>query len=126
EAVVFAMLASYILSRTIVPTMAKYLLRHQEIREAEGRSKNPLIRMQQRFEVGFERFRESYHKLLASCLYHRRAFMAVFFAACLGSVAILFPWLGQDFFPIVVSGSFNFLFRVPPALRFEDTTFLCD
>ena len=126
EAVVFAMLASYILSRTIVPTMAKYLLRHQEIREAEGRSKNPLIRMQQRFEVGFERFRESYHKLLASCLHHRRAFLAVFFAACLGSVAILIPWLGQDFFPNVDSGSFKLHLRGPTGMRIEDTAFLCD
>src|SRR5207237_6907656 len=83
-------------------------------------------RMQQRFEVGFERFRESYHKLLASCLHHRRAFLAVFFAACVGSLAILIPWLGQDFFPSVDAGSFKLHLRGPTGMRIEDTAFLCD
>src|ERR1700757_2767835 len=100
EAVVFAMLASYVLSRTIVPTMAKYLLRNQKIgHEASGVSRNPFVRLQRRFEAGFEKFRENYHRLLEACLHHRRAFLAVFFAACLGSLALLIPWLGQDFFP---------------------------
>ncbi len=76
EAVVFAMLASYLLSRTLVPTMAKYLLRGHE---PEGehppdRSRNPLVRMQVRFEEGFERFRERYHGWLERCLQHRAHF----------------------------------------------------
>src|ERR1700740_1397943 len=105
EAVVFAMLASYVLSRTIVPTMAKYLLRNQKIGdEAAGVSRNPFVRLQRRFEAGFEKFRESYHRLLEACLHHRRAFLAVFFAACLGSLALLIPWLGPGFFPHVDSG----------------------
>jgi len=78
EAVVFAMLASYFLSRTIVPTMAKYLLRNQKTSEQPGRSRNPLVRMQQRFETGFDNFRESYHKLLGLVLHHRGAFLAAF------------------------------------------------
>src|ERR1700758_2877543 len=127
EAVVFAMLASYLLSRTIVPTMAKYLLRHEKAGEgAVGISRNPLVRLQQRFEAGFERFRESYHRKLEFCLHHRRAFLVIFFAACLGSLAILIPWLGQDFFPNVDAGSFKLHLRGPTGMRIEDTAFLCD
>jgi multidrug efflux pump subunit AcrB len=126
EAVVFAMLASYLLSRTIVPTMAKYLLRNQKVGEAHAPSRNPLVRMQQRFEAAFERFREGYHRLLEACLHHRRAFLIIFFAACLGSLAILFPWLGQDFFPSVDAGSFKLHVRGPTGMRIEDTAFLCD
>ena len=127
EAVVFAMLASYFLSRTIVPTMAKYLLRHQKPgKEAVGTSRNPLVRLQQRFEAAFERFRERYHRLLEGCLHHRKAFLTCFFVACLGSLAILVPWLGQDFFPAVDAGSFDLHLRAPTGMRIEDTAFLCD
>jgi multidrug efflux pump subunit AcrB len=126
EAVVFAMLASYILSRTIVPTMAKYLLRHEKPAREGERSRNLLVRLQQRFEASFEKFRESYHGLLALVLHHRKAFLLSFFAACLGSLAILVPWLGQDFFPSVDAGSFKLHLRGPTGLRIEDTAFLCD
>ena len=127
EAVVFAMLASYILSRTIVPTMAKYLLRHQRVGEhAAQPSRNPLVRLQRRFEAGFEKFRGSYRRLLERALHHRRAFLAAFFAACLGSLAILIPWLGRDFFPSVDAGSFKLHMRGPTGMRIEDTAFLCD
>jgi multidrug efflux pump subunit AcrB len=127
EAVVFAMLASYILSRTIVPTMAKYLLRHQRVGgHAAQPSRNPLVRLQQRFEAGFENFRGSYRRLLEGALHHRRAFLAAFFAACLGSLAILIPWLGRDFFPSVDAGSFKLHMRGPTGMRIEDTAFLCD
>jgi multidrug efflux pump subunit AcrB len=125
EAVVFAMLASYFLSRTIVPTMAKYLLRNQKVGE-QPESRNPLVRLQKGFEAGFERFRERYHHLLDLCLHHRTAFLAVFFAACLGSLAIIVPWLGQDFFPSVDAGSFKLHLRGPTGMRIEDTAFLCD
>ncbi|MGC1437048.1 MAG: efflux RND transporter permease subunit, partial [Terriglobales bacterium] len=111
EAVIFAMLASYFLSRTIVPTMAKYLLRNQKVGEEASKSRNPLVRLQKGFEAGFERFRERYHGLLELCLHHRRAFLVAFFAACLGSLAILIPWLGQDFFPSVDAGSFKLHLR---------------
>src|ERR1700739_1615733 len=127
EAVVFAMLASYLLSRTIVPTMAKYLLRHQLIGpHAVEVSRNVFVRLQRRFEAGFEKFRERYHRLLEVCLHHRRAFLAVFFAACLGSLGLLIPWLGQDFFPNVDAGSFKLHLRGPTGMRIEDTAFLCD
>jgi len=126
EAVVFAMLASYFLSRTIVPTMAKYLLRNQKTGEQAGRSRNPLVRMQHRFEKGFDNFRDSYHSLLGRVLHHRRAFLLVFFAACLGSLAVLVPWLGQDFFPTVDAGSFKLHLRAPTGMRIENTAFLCD
>jgi multidrug efflux pump subunit AcrB len=126
EAVVFAMLASYFLSRTIVPTMAKYLLRSQKFGEHTGTSRNPLVRMQQRFEAGFEGFRQGYRGALDRCLHHRKAFLIAFFAACLGSLALLVPWLGQDFFPTVDAGSFKLHLRGPTGMRIEDTAFLCD
>ena len=126
EAVVFAMLASYFLSRTIVPTMAKYLLRHQKIGQHGQTSRNPLVRMQQRFEAGFEAFRRSYRGVLDGCLHHRKVFLVAFFAACLGSLAVIIPWLGQDFFPTVDAGSFKLHLRGPTGMRIEDTAFLCD
>ncbi len=126
EAVVFAMLASYILSRTIVPTMAKYLLRHHRESHEAASSRNPFVRFQQSFESGFEKLRAAYHSLLETVLRHRRLFLAGFFAACLGSLAVLIPWLGQDFFPAVDAGSFKLHVRGPTGMRIEDTAFLCD
>jgi multidrug efflux pump subunit AcrB len=126
EAVVFAMLASYFLSRTIVPTMAKYLLPGQKAGDHAAPSRNFLVRWQQRFEIGFDNFRDHYHRLLERTLQHRRAFLLIFFAACLGSVAILVPWLGRDFFPTVDAGSFKLHMRGPTGMRIEDTAFLCD
>ncbi len=108
EAVVFAMLASYLLSRTIVPTMAKYLLRGEKREAGNAASRNPLVRLQKRFEEAFERFRRQLSQPAGeSALHHRRAFLIAFFACCLGSLAILIPWLGQDFFPSVDSGTFQ-------------------
>src|ERR1700719_4612667 len=126
EAVVFAMLASYFLFRTIVPTMAKYLLRNDRSHEKSRTSRNVLVRAQQRFEAAFDRMRESYRNLLERCLHQRRAFLIAFFAACLGSLAIIVPWLGQDFFPSVDAGSFKLHLRGPTGMRIEDTAFLCD
>jgi multidrug efflux pump subunit AcrB len=126
EAVVFAMLASYILSRTIVPTMAKYLLQNDKSHENSGARRNPLIGLQQRFEAGFERLRQGYRGVLERCLRRPTAFLLAFFAACLGSLAILIPWLGQDFFPSVDAGSFTLHLRAPTGMRIENTAFLCD
>ena len=126
KAVVFAMLASYVLSRTIVPTMAKYLLRHQKAVDGNAPSRNPLARFQRWFEAGFERFRATYRTLLALALNHRRAFLVTFFAACLASLAIIVPFLGQNFFPSVDAGSFTLHLRARTGLRIEDTAFLCD
>jgi len=128
EGVVFAMLASYFLSRTIVPTMAKYLLPGQKTESGEVRaaSRNPLVRYQQRFEEAFDRFREGYHSLLGKALHHRRLFLTVFFAATLGSLAAVIPWLGEDFFPSVDAGSFLLHLRAPTGMRIEQTAHLCD
>jgi multidrug efflux pump subunit AcrB len=127
EAVVFAMLASYFLSRTIVPTMAKYLLRAEKHHEAkDAPSRNPLVRFQKRFEEAFENFRRSYRGALEFCLHHRVVFLVTFFAASLGSLAILIPWLGRDFFPNVDSGVFKLHMRAPTGMRIEETANLCD
>src|SRR4030088_3424854 len=126
EAVVFAMLASYFLSRTIVPTMAKYLLRGEKTEAERAASRNPLVALQKRFEEAFEKFRHSYRSLLEMCLHHRPVFLIAFFAACLGSLVILIPWLGQDFFPSVDSGTFKLHMRAPTGMRIEETANLCD
>jgi multidrug efflux pump subunit AcrB len=126
EAVVFAMLASYLLSRTIVPTMAKYLLRADKTEKDGSVSGNPFVRLQKRFEAAFERFRGHYRGLLESCLHHRGVFLIAFFAMCLGSLAILIPWLGRDFFPNVDSGTFKLHLRAPTGMRIEQTANLCD
>jgi multidrug efflux pump subunit AcrB len=124
EAVIFAMLASYLLSRTVVPMMAKYLLRYDIPNTAESR--NPFVRMQVRFEEAFERLRERYHGVLERCLHHRRIFLIAFFSACVGSLLLIVPWLGRDFFPTIDSGSFNLHMRAPTGLRIEETARLCD
>jgi multidrug efflux pump subunit AcrB len=126
EAVVFAMLASYLLSRTIVPTMAKYLLRGETGEDKKSHVSNPLVRLQKRFEEAFEKFRRSYRLMLEFCLQHRRIFLIAFFASCLGSLAILLPWLGRDFFPSVDSGTFKLHLRAPTGMRIEETANLCD
>ena len=126
EAVVFAMLASYFLSRTIVPTMAKYLLRGEKREAGNTANRNPLVRLQKRFEEGFEKFRQGYRSLLEISLHHRRAFLITFFTFCLGSLAILVPWLGRDFFPSVDSGTFKLHLRAPTGMRIEETANLCD
>src|ERR1700683_2814305 len=95
EAVVFAMLASYILSRTLVPTLAMYLLKAKE--QSNGKP-GFLTRFQRGFEKGFERFRNSYRSVLMRCLESRRIFIPAFLAICLCSF-FLVPWLGPDFFP---------------------------
>ena len=124
EAVIFAMLASYLLSRTVVPMMAKYLLGHDTPNTAQSR--NPFVRMQVRFEETFEHLRAHYHGLLERCLHHRRVFLIAFFSACVASLILIVPWLGRDFFPTIDSGSFNLHMRAPTGLRIEETARLCD
>jgi multidrug efflux pump subunit AcrB len=128
EAVVFAMLASYFLSRTLVPTMAKYLLRAHSPADdaARAASRNPLVRFQQGFERRFERLRGAYQAVLAACIAHRAAFLLGFLAFCVVSMAVLFPWLGQDFFPKVDSGQFKLHLRARTGTRIEETAKLCN
>src|ERR1700733_5206490 len=127
EAVIFAMLASYFLSRTVVPTMAKYLLQaHDEhAEELKKKSHNPLVHLQLAFEHSFEKLRNGYHNLLKKTVAHPVIFTICFFAACLASFA-LFPWLGQDFFPSVDSGQFKLHVRAQTGTRIEETARLCD
>jgi multidrug efflux pump subunit AcrB len=128
ESVVFAMLASYLLSRTIVPTMALYLLKEIDEADVEKKhsSRNPLVRFQLGFERGFEKVRSGYQSVLELCLEHAGVFMAIFFAFTLLSAAGLYPFLGQDFFPSVDSGQFKLHMRARTGLRIEETARLCD
>jgi CzcA family heavy metal efflux pump len=128
EAVVFAMLASYLLSRTLVPTMARFLLVEQteeERREKTKSSKNIFVRMQEKFETGFEAFRERYHGLLESAINHRQLFVIVFLAFCIFSFGLL-PLVGRDFFPSVDSGEFKLHMRAATGTRIEQTADIAD
>ncbi|HEY3990907.1 MAG TPA: efflux RND transporter permease subunit, partial [Acidobacteriaceae bacterium] len=128
EAVVFAMLASYFLSRTVVPTMAKFLLVEHDA-EADRRkreSRNPFIRFQLAFERRFEQLRHFYHGLLALAVKHSAVFLILFLLFCVGSFALLYPWLGQDFFPSVDAGQFKLHVRARTGTRIEETARLCD
>src|SRR5437588_1261299 len=124
EAVVFAMLPSYLLSRTLVPTVAKYFLKAHEEGTSHG-SKNPLVCFQAWFEHVFESIRNAYRGLLEIVMSHRRIFVVGFLGACLLSFGLV-PWLGQDFFPSVDSGAFTLHMRAPTGTRIEDTAALCD
>jgi CzcA family heavy metal efflux pump len=128
EAVVFAMLASYLLSRTLVPTMAKYLLQeHDDAQTARKRvSHNPFIRFQFAFELGFAAFRNQYLRLLTLCVDHARVFLILFLAFTIASVGLLLPWLGQDFFPSVDAGQFKIHVRARTGTRIEEVAALCD
>jgi multidrug efflux pump subunit AcrB len=123
EAIIFAMLASYILSRTLVPTMAMYLLK--EANHNAAPSRNPLVRMQKAFDHGFERVRNTYLALLKTFIRTRIIFIPAFLLLCVCTVAIL-PWLGRDFFPSVDSGQFILHFRAKTGTRIEDTAMLAD
>src|SRR5208282_5052305 len=130
EAVSFAMLASYLLSRTLVPTMARYLLRGHE-HDADASSlaaqarRHLLARLQLRFEQAFERWRGNYKRGLRVCLRHR-AWLAVGVLGAAAASFLLIPWLGQDFFPAVDSGQFTLHLRAPTGTRIEETARLCD
>ena len=128
EAVVFAMLASYFLSRTVVPTMAKFLLveHDAEVERKKHESRNPFIRFQLAFEHRFEQLRRFYHGLLALAVARSYTFLILFFLFCVGSFALLYPWLGQDFFPSVDAGQFKLHVRARTGTRIEETARLCD
>jgi CzcA family heavy metal efflux pump len=123
EAVVFAMLASYVLSRTLVPTMAMYLLRAKP--HGGSRSRNPLARFQRGFERRFEQVRGAYHDALIVLVRRRALFIPIFLAGCVCAFGLL-PWLGQDFFPNTDSGQFILHMRAKTGTRIEDTARLAD
>jgi multidrug efflux pump subunit AcrB len=128
QAVVFALLGSFILSRTLVPTMANYLMRgHHTLESHIGhghvpppRTRNPLLRFQQGFEARFERFRTRYRALLTMALGRPKTFMATFLACVVLSFALV-PFLGSNFFPSVDSGQILMHVRAQPGTRIEET-----
>ncbi|OIR19562.1 multidrug resistance protein MdtC [mine drainage metagenome] len=127
EAVIFAMIASFILSRTLVPTLAKYLLR-PHVPHHEGEHvvpKNPLVRFQHGFENVFTRVRETYRQLLLLAMAHRRKFITGFLGFVLASFMLL-PWLGRNFFPVVDAGQIKLHIRAQTGTRLEETARLCD
>jgi CzcA family heavy metal efflux pump len=123
EAVSFAMLASYLLSRTLIPTLVMYIMRGHEHR-AEA-PKSFFGRFQRGFERKFEDFRRGYEGLLETTLGHRGLFVACFLTFCILSLGLFF-FLGQDFFPQVDAGLLRLHVRARPGLRVEETAKLCD
>src|SRR5256884_2725516 len=123
EAVVFAMLASYLLSRTLVPTIARYLLSPPV--EGAAPPRNLLARGQQAFERGFEGVRLAYRGLLTRLIDRRTVFIPVFLAACLAAF-LLIPRLGENFFPDTDSGQFTLHLRAQTGTRIEETARLTD
>ena len=124
EAVMFAMIASFILSRTLVPTMAKYMLHphvdeHGQHVEAPP-TRNPLVRFQRGFEASFEKVRSGYHGLLAMAMEHRRIFVIGFLAFVVCSFALV-PMLGRNFFPDVDAGQILMHVRAPVGTRLEQS-----
>jgi multidrug efflux pump subunit AcrB len=123
EAVVFAMLASYFLSRTLIPTLVMYIMRGHEHKSAEP--KTVFGRFQRGFERGFEKFRNGYFQLLETTLEHSKLFVVCFIAFCTASMGLVF-FLGQDFFPDVDAGQMRLHVRARAGLRVEETARLCD
>jgi multidrug efflux pump subunit AcrB len=123
EAVVFAMIWSFILSRTLVPTMAMYLLQ-PHVHHAEGyeppRSRNPLVRFQRGFEAAFERFRGGYRDILSLAMQRRPVFVAGFLSFVAVSF-LLVPYLGQNFFPSVDAGQILMHVRTQVGTRVEES-----
>jgi multidrug efflux pump subunit AcrB len=123
EAVIFAMIASYILSRTLVPTLAMYLLK---AKHHDGqKSRSPIARFQRGFERLFEKVRLGYSSLLIGLVSARRLFVPGFLVVCLCAFALI-PFLGQDFFPETDSGQFILHVRAKTGTRIEDTARLAD
>jgi multidrug efflux pump subunit AcrB len=122
EAVMFAMMWSFILSRTLVPTMANYLLKPHTHHEGEGLppTRNPLVKFQRGFETRFERLRRGYRDLLSLALAHRPTFVTGFLAFVAVSF-LLVPFLGRNFFPAVDAGNILMHVRTQVGTRVEET-----
>ncbi|HXL99037.1 MAG TPA: efflux RND transporter permease subunit [Rhizomicrobium sp.] len=118
EAVVFAMIASFILSRTLVPTMAMYLLRPHDGDAHAAAGTNVFSRIQRAFESRFENFREGYRNVLAMALDHRKLFVIGFLGFVIASFVLL-PFLGSNFFPAVDAGEITLHVRPPVGTRIE-------
>ncbi len=128
EAVVFAMMASYLLSRTLVPTLVMYFLKNHE-HEDKFKVGTGIFAPLKRFQIGFERrfeqLRDAYHRTLRSAMDHRALFVTAFLLFCILSMGLVF-FLGEDFFPSVDAGIFRMHLRGRAGLRIEETARLCD
>jgi multidrug efflux pump subunit AcrB len=124
EAICFAMLASYVLSRTLIPTLAKYWLRMHGGHVTARSLRNPLVQLQQGFQYRFEALRHFYRNVLESALSRRVVFIPAFPVSMLLSLALV-PWLGSNFFPSVDSGEIKLHVRGHAGLRVEETARLC-
>ncbi|ACC75550.1 efflux RND transporter permease subunit [Paraburkholderia phymatum] len=124
EAVVFAMLASYVLSRTLVPTLAMLLMGHAHKHDANARP-NLFVRLHRRFDASFETMRAAYIMVLSSLLVRRKLFGTLFLGFCVVSLALA-AVLGEDFFPRVDAGQIRLHMRAPTGTRIEETARLAD
>ncbi|MGF6772295.1 multidrug efflux pump subunit AcrB [Paraburkholderia sp. GAS199] len=126
EAVVFAMIASYFFSRTLIPTLAMYLMRARSTKPVTGNGPIArLVRFQAAFERRFEALRERYRGVLGAAIASPRRFVAIFLLLCVGSLALI-PFAGRDFFPAVDTGEIRLHMRAPTGTRIEDTARLTD
>ena len=140
EAVIFAMIASFVLSRTLVPTMSLYILRVHSIgghpsgellqnaqpnHQTPSHSSNPLVRFQQGFEQRFIKVRNTYYSFLVLAMENKKLFIPGFLAIVAISFALV-PWLGRDFFPDVDSGQIKLHVRAQIGTRIEETAKLFD
>ncbi|MCR6654193.1 MAG: efflux RND transporter permease subunit [Cellvibrionaceae bacterium] len=123
QAVVFAMLASYLISRTLVPTLVMYMLRNHQ--HHTNKKANTFDRIHHAFNRGFETFRDHYTALVQQLLTHRKTFAAAFLACCVLSLGLV-PKLGQDLFPVVDSGQMRLHLRAPSGTRLEQMPALVD
>ncbi len=123
EAVVFAMIASYILSRTLVPTMVMLMMDRAHI--DSNAQPSLLHRIYRRFDAAFEQFRGGYIIILSKLLVHRKLFCSVFLSFCVGSLGLVF-FLGRDFFPGVDAGQIRLHMRAPTGTRIEETARVAD
>ena len=129
EAVVFAMIASYLLSRTLVPTLVMLLMggshSAQPAQQVEGAKQSALQRLYRAFDRRFERVRRAYTLVLSAVLSKRAGFIGLFLGFCLLS-CLLYPALGRDFFPTVDAGQIRLHLRAPTGTRIEETARLTD
>ncbi|MHA6203474.1 efflux RND transporter permease subunit [Dyella soli] len=124
EAICFAMLASYVLSRTLVPTLAKYWLRMHQHGENDA-PRHAMARFQHNFQHRFEAIRVRYQDLLKAVIHRRRVFIPLFLAGVFASL-LLTPWLGQNFFPSVDTGQIKLHVRAHAGVRVEETAKLSE
>ncbi|CAB3754743.1 efflux RND transporter permease subunit [Paraburkholderia solisilvae] len=127
EAIIYAMIASFILSRTLVPTMAAWLLRGQVKAHGHQHEANPgfFTRFQRRFEHGFSQFRDRYRAVLTLAVLHRKGFVVSFMACAIASMGLL-AFLGRDFFPSLKSNEIDMHMRAPIGTRLEDASKIAD